>query len=169
MPRRKITLEEAFAVFEEHGLKVKVEAVERETKPSPLSDFLEVVEPAAPPLPQQVSGRKVRITLHTQHTIACGGRMIYDDPHDKAGHVEGSSVETYGPGVVAVPAELAQQLLHQDGLARSADERMLDNKLRTYVVVPHGSAHRAIQVSDDSSFDMSGFLGKLGEHSMYKL
>lgn len=164
MPRRKITLEEAFSVFEEHGLKVKVEAVQQDTPASPLADFLEETVPTVP-LPQQLSAKRVKITLYAQHSIACGGRLVKGT--DGESHIEGNTLETYGPGIVTVPATLAAQLLHQDGLARDADEHMLDRKLRTYVVVPHGSSHRAIKVSEDSSFDMSGFLGRLGDHQMH--
>ena len=165
MPRKKITLEDAFAIFEEHGLKVEVKGIQQDAPVSPLADFLEQASSPPVQLPQRISGKRVKITLYARHSIACAGHMVKDGNGQT--HIEGNHVETYGPGIIVVPVEFAVQLLHQDGLARQGDEHMLDRKLRTYIVVPHGSSHRAIKVSEDASFDMSGFLGRLGDHQMY--
>jgi hypothetical protein len=167
MPRKKIsltdiTLEDAFSVFERHGLKVKVEAVESEQPNPSLADFLEK-PPETPDLPQQVSGKKVKITLHARHTIASSGTIINKK-------VIGGTLETYGPGIVTVPVELASSLLHQDGLARKADESIRDNRVHTRVIVPSDNGqNRLIEVSQDSNFDLSGLLSALGDRPMYHL
>ena len=160
MPKRKITLEEAFAVIEQHGLKARIVAVEDNQEPSAaLADFLEPVATA----PQQAipQGKKeVKITLYAAHTVSSGGSVVVNSSGDKS--VSGSSIETYGPGVITVPIAIAQQLLHQDALAREADERFLDRKFRSFVVVPKDGMNVRVPVSEESNFDLSGLLGALG-------
>jgi hypothetical protein len=169
MPRKKITLEEAFAVFEQHGLQVEVKAVQQDQPVAQLSDFLEDVSIPQVQLPIQVSKKLIKITLYARHSIANGGQLVKQP--DGTTHVINNGVESYGPGVIIVPADIAQQLLHQDGLARQADEHLLDRKLRSYVIVPretqYGTINCGYRVSEDSSFDMSGFLGQLGNNNIY--
>jgi len=170
MPKKKITLEEAFAIFEQHGLQVEVKAIQVDEPTAQLSDFLEsnapVVNTAEP-----VGKRFLKVTLYAAHTIGTGGQFVTGINGDR--HVVDNGVETYGPGVVTVPLELAQHLLHQDGLARQADDRMLSPHMRSFVVIPkitaYGVVNCGIQVSDNNSFDMSSLLGKLGDDSAHRL
>ena len=165
MPKRKITLEEAFAVFEQHGLQVEVKGVEKDTPEVELSAFLESTGEQPIQLPQPVGKRLVKITLYAAHTIASAGESFVDKNGKE--HLINMGVESYGPGVVTVPVELAQQLLHQDGLARQGDERMLDRKLRSFAIIPrvtqYGIVNSGVQVSEQGGFDLSGFLGRLSE------
>ena len=168
MPKRKITLDEAFAVFEQHGLQVEVKAVQQNPSTTPLSDFLEpVVEDK--PVVQQTNKKTVKITLFAAHTIGNGGEIVTDIHGNKT--VVNNGIQTYGPGVCTVPITLAQQLLHQDILAREADERMLERTMRNYVVMPYCNkdgmmVNRAINVARDNNFDMSGFLGSISDNNM---
>lgn len=168
MPKRKITLDEAFAVFEQHGLQVEVKAVREDEPIEQLSAFLETGEPSQP-IAEQLSHKTIRVTLFAAHSVGNGGEMIVHKDGTK--EVVNNGIATYGPGVVAVPAYLAQHLLHQDMLAKRADERMLERKVRQYVVTPkatmYGVINVARHVSNDSSFDMSGFLGRLGDNEIF--
>lgn len=169
MPKKKITLEEAFAVFEQHGLEVEVKAIAAERKVESLSAFLEHSTELEVPLVEE-NKKTVRITLFASHSIGIAGEMIVKDGEKM---IVGNSIETYGPGVITVPSHLAQHLLHQDLLARRADDRMLENRVRTYVVRPmrtaHGTINVAQHVSNDNGFDLSGFLGKMGSGGIYNL
>lgn len=169
MPKRKITLEEAYAVFEQHGLEVEVRGIQQQKQSEPLTAFLEGTQ--EPEIPIAYEGKKtVTIPLYAPHSIGNGGETVTIDGQKQ---VINNGIETYGPGMVTVPAHLAQHLLHQDMLARRGDERMLENKVRTYVVRPmrtsQGTINVARHVSSDNSFDLSGFLGKLGEGGTYIL
>lgn len=169
MPKRKITLEEAYAVFEQHGLEVEVKGIQQQREHEPLSAFLEgESEPDTPVIDE--GGKTLKITLYAAHTVASGGEMVVKDG---AKQVVNNGIETYGPGVVTVPQHLAQHLLHQDLLARRGDERMLDRSMRTYIIRPmhtsQGTINVARHVSNDSGFDLSGFLGRLGDSGTYKL
>lgn len=168
MPKRKITLDEAFAVFEQHGLQVEVKAVNESQRNEPLAAFLEQSE-EAPAIAEQLSAKHIKITLFAAHSIGSGGQITIMPDGSK--QVTNSGIQTYGPGVVTVPASIAQHLLHQDMLARRADDRMLENRVRQYVVTPkrtmQGIVNVARHVSNDSSFDMSGFLGKLGDNEIF--
>ncbi len=170
MPRRKITLEEAFAVFEQHGLQVEVKAVQQDQPEVPLSSFLEPVEVSAP-VPQTVSKKLIKITLFAQHTVGSGGQTVRNSKGDS--DVVNNGVETYGPGICTVPIYLAQHLLYQDALARAADDRMLEKTMRNYIIVPkvtsQGVVNCGILAAVDSSFDMSSVLGRLGEGNIYKV
>lgn len=166
MPKRKITLDEAFAVFERHGLQVDVKAVTPPvTYREQLADFLEEGEAPAPPSTVEYKA-SVRVTLYAQHSVGSGGHL---EGTGAAQHVVHNGVQSYGPGVCTVPGYLAQHLLHQDGLARQADARLLDRKVRSFVIVQkqttHGLQSVGIQVSEDAGFDLSGFLGTLGQSS----
>ena len=168
MPKRKITLDEAFAVFEQHGLQVEVKAVSDERVNEPLTAFLEDTT-VKPPIIEELSAKHIKITLFAAHSIGSGGSI--NIMPDGSKQTVNNGIQTYGPGIVTVPAQLAQHLLHQDMLARRADDRMLENRVRQYVVTPkrtmHGNINVARHVSNDSSFDMSGFLGKLGDNEIF--
>lgn len=170
MPKRKITLEEAFAVFEREGLQVEVKAVQLDQEEVPLSDFLEEGQAAPVPLTEPVNSKMVKITLYAAHSIASGGRIHLDKNGNKV--TTNNIVETYGPGVITVPISLAQHLLAQDGLARNADERTFDRKFRSFIIIPRTnsqgiSVNAAVQVSDQSNFDISALLGNLGNNGTY--
>jgi hypothetical protein len=170
MPKKKITLEEAYAVFEQHGLEVEVKAIAPSPQKESLASFLDI-EPEQQGAVIAEDKRTLKITLYAAHTIGNGGETITE--RDGTKHVVNNGIVQYGPGVVTVPLHLAQHLLHQDLLARRGDERMLDNRMRTYVVRPmrtsQGTINVARQVSNDTNFDFSGFLGKLGEGGIYQL
>jgi hypothetical protein len=162
MPKRKITLDEAFAVFEQHGLQVEVKAViPAETYKEQLADFLVQDEIAIEPTVEHK--HLVRVTLHAQHTVGSGGQM---EGTGKNQHVVNNGIQSYGPGICHVPVNLAQHLLHQDGLARQADERLLDRKFRSFVIVQRrtmqGIQNVGINVSEEASFDLSSCLANLG-------
>jgi len=165
MARKKImlediTLEDAFSVFQRHGLQVKVEGVREQPSVVLLADFLEESATSTVETPKKISEKKVRITLYAQHTIASAGNIVEDNKNEK--HVKGNSIESYGPGVVTVPNELAAQLLHQDGVARQADANMLDGKLHTRIIIPRSGRYSLVEVSQESGFDISSLLGNLG-------
>lgn len=168
MPKRKITLDEAFAVFEQHGLQVEVKAVSADVVNEPLSAFLEQGEEIEQPVIQE-SAKHIKVTLFAAHSVGSGGEIKVMPDGSK--QVVNSGIQSYGPGVVTVPSHIAQHLLHQDMLARRADDRMLENRVRQYVVTPkrtmQGTINVARHVSNDSSFDMSGFLGKLGDNEIF--
>lgn len=164
MPKKKITLEEAYAVFEQHGLEVEVRGIQQQKAVEPLSSFLEGGDEMQPPLAEE--GKKtIKITLFAAHTIGNGGEIVTVDGEKK---VVNNGIVQYGPGIVTVPSHLATHLLHQDLLARRADERMLEQRVRTYVVRPvytsHGVVNVARHVSSENGFDLSGYLGELGNN-----
>jgi hypothetical protein len=168
MPKRKITLDEAFAVFEQHGLQVEVKAICDDVENEPLTAFLEQGDEVQPTT-EELSTKHIKITLFSSHTIGSGGEIkLMPDGTKQAVN---NGIQTYGPGVVTVPAHLATHLLHQDMLARRADDRMLESRVRQYVVTAkrtiHGNVNVARHVSNDSSFDMSGFLGKLSDNEIF--
>jgi hypothetical protein len=170
MPKKKITLEEAYAVFEQHGLEIEVKALAPTPQRESLTSFLDV-EPEQPSAVIAEDKKTLKITLYAAHTIGNGGEIITE--RDGTKHVINNGIVQYGPGVVTVPLHLAQHLLHQDLLARRGDDRMLDNRMRTYVIRPmrtaQGTINVARQVSNNNSFDLSGFLGKLGDGGVYQL
>ena len=169
MPKKKITLEEAFAVFEQHGLEVEVKAIAPERKTESLSAFLEQSDEPTTPFIEE--GKKhIKVTLFAAHTVGSGGEIIIQNGEKV---IVNNGIETYGPGIVTVPSHLAQHLLHQDLLARRADERMLENRVRSYVVRPMRTSQGIINVarcvSIDNGFDLSGFLGGMNSNGMYHL
>ena len=171
MPKRKITLEEAFATFEQHGLQVEIKAIQQDPELDnlTLADFTEsTVEQS---IPKQHGKKSITIKLHAAHTIGSGGHMV--DKGTPNQRIENAGVQTYGPGVCTVPIYIAAHLLHQDTLAQRADERFLDRKLRSFVIVPRRLNGQMVNVgimaSDDDAFDMSSFLGSLGDHNLYSV
>lgn len=165
MPKRKITLQEAFDVIEQHGLQVQVSGVNTEPVAT-LADFIETPVPHVVERPVVTSNKKakmVKVVLHAQHTIGSGGTDIGDGKHH---HVVNNGVLTYGPGVVEVPEHLSHHLLHQDQLARQADDRTFDRNVRSYVVMLDGTRNVGRYVSRDNNFDLSGLLGRMGDDSV---
>lgn len=140
MPKRRISIEEAFATLEQAGIPIQLKLVAVENH---------VVE-QVPELPVQSGRRKgqifdtspkptksathTRVTLFAKHSIGSGGRLVIDA--DGTRRAEHTGVESYGPGICMVPVEHATHLLHADALARQADQRFLDTVMHSYIVVP---------------------------------
>src|SRR5262245_52105807 len=100
MPRKKISLEEAYAVFEQHGLQVEVKGIASE-KHQPLVEqkelFTQTYGVVASEKGERRVGRKtVRILLATQQTVASAGEAVYNSKGDLV-RVDGQAVHTYGP------------------------------------------------------------------------
>lgn len=126
MPRRKISISEAMQVLRENNLDVFVKPVEEEKVPQK-----EKVEKG---VVRKVGNTAITIMLYAQHTIGCGGFLTKTSIDDE-GVMSGNTNITYGPGRVTVPVTIAGQLLHQDQLARQADERLRETTQRSYLVV----------------------------------
>lgn len=130
MPRRKkVTINEALQVFKDHNLEVFV-------RPAAVAD--EVVETHDPSVVRKIGATTMVIDLYAQHCLGGGGSLVLDANGEKT--VVDSATQTYGPGRVAVPTRIAAQLLHQDQLARRADERLLETKQRSYVIMQRAAA-----------------------------
>jgi hypothetical protein len=125
MPRHKISIEEALKVIKRDKPSLLRQDVAYAREP-------DVVMPDKPVL-KRIGTTTVVITLHAQHSIGCGGSTVVNEAGDK-GVVENTYM-TYGPGVVTVSSKIAGQLLHQDMLARQADERLLETRQRSYLVM----------------------------------
>jgi hypothetical protein len=162
MPRRKISLEEAYAVFEQHGLQVEISGIQKLEEPAIPQQSLFAQPYGVPEKAERKVGKHtVRIVLHTQQTITSGGEAVYEG--SKLIRIDGQSAVTYGPGIVYVPTEIAGDLLHQDQLARRADADFLSTTFKSYVITGTSDGrHVAKLASVDQNFDMSGFLGMLG-------
>lgn len=161
MPRRKITLDDARAVFEKHGLQVHTTPLQ-----DPAESLAAFLEPQPKPQPgsaRQVSYRRVEVTLYAAHSISAGGFVVETD---EGKQVVENNVQTYGPGKVTVPAPLAQHLLHADMLARRADDRLHDRVFRSYALVPqHQGQNVGVCVSEDGNFDISSFMSAMADHN----
>jgi len=130
MPKRKISIEDAFAALEAAGIQVQVKKVAEQ--PQPQQRKLDYTQYPPVPVVAQVFDSHVKITLYAKHMVGSGGCLT--TTADGSQQVQEAGVASYGPGVVTVPVELAQHLLHQDSLARQADAAMLDNTAKRYVV-----------------------------------
>src|SRR5437870_803439 len=111
MPKRKMSIEDAFKVLEEAGISLQVrqqEAVLPERIPVNEAVHVTKVVTASP---KPVLGKLVKITLFAKHSIGSGGVTTV---HDDEKMVEHAGVQTYGPGVCTVSAELASHLLSAD-------------------------------------------------------
>src|SRR5262245_29239545 len=145
MPKKKITLSEAYEVFHQHGLEVEVKAMQVH-KDLAFADFIqEEPEPEKPVL--QANKKTVKITLYARHNfgkvgVGVGGGSSFYDEH------------SYGPCVCVVPITIADHLLYQDALARQADDALLDKRLHTYVNVLRGTKSIGVHVSDQPGFDL---------------
>lgn len=172
MPKRKISVEEAFAALEQAGIQVQVKKVSEEIPLSKLEDFLEkAVEPSVLPVQGRIGSTTVKLMLYAKHTVGSGGSII--KLNDGSDSLQNAGIETYGPGICYVPASLAQHLAHQDALARKADDRLHDRKFRSYVVVQrsggNGVQNVGIQVSDDIDFDLSAYIGSLDARNFHHI
>src|SRR5215813_7488264 len=111
MPKRKISLDEAFQVFEDAGLQIEVKGI-LPNRPQPkLEDFLEKPkdDPYSFRRPTKIDETHVKITLYAKHTIGTAGNISGTKGHTD---IAGNTVQSYGPGVVIVPKEVANDLLH---------------------------------------------------------
>lgn len=134
MPRRKISIEEAFKVLEEAGIPLQVKQgdtvlperipVDTNTQHAPIAKQADVS--------RLTKGKLVKVTLFAKHSVGSGGVATV---HDGEKMVEHAGVQTYGPGVCVVSAELASHLLSADAAARAADARMLEREQRSYLIV----------------------------------
>ena len=165
MPRKKISLEEAYAVFEQHGLQVEISGIAKPEEPAvPQSALFErpYGMPEKPEGAKRVGKHMVRIALHTKQTISSGGNAVYS-PDGKLVRIDGQESVSYGPGIVVVPAEIAGDLQHQDQLAQRADANLFSATFKSYVIVNTADGRSVAKLaSTDQFFDMSGFLGQLG-------
>lgn len=125
MPRRKISIEDAFNVLQQAGVNVQVKPqVEQVTVP--------VKAIKEPLFPIKVSAKLIKVKLYSKHSIGSGGSMVTSVDGKQ---IANAGVETYGPGVCNVPREIVGQILAQDRLAQDADEKMLDKTQRSYLVL----------------------------------
>jgi hypothetical protein len=171
MPKRKISLEEAFKVFEDAGLEVEIKGILAQREKANIADFIEQPQSKSTSAQYGIvsseTTKNIKITLYAKHSIASSGTMTEENGVKK---ITGNTIQTYGPGIVTVPSDLASQLLHQDCIARQTDERMLDRKFRSYVILQQrtaqGMMNKGVLVSEDDGFSMSSFLGSLGSNQV---
>lgn len=161
MPRRKITLEEALEVVRQAGLAVQPvsdAAVVPISEPDKVLDYTQYPPKPRPSIeaqPVQVPRpREVHVVLYARHTIAAAAN--------------GGTMQAYGPGRCSVSPELADHLLHQDMLARQADDNMLSRQFKSYLVVEkvNSTGQKAavgIPVHDGVLDDITS-LERLGTH-----
>lgn len=131
MPRRKISVEDAFQALQKAGINVQPVPVE----PEPVVPKKVYSNPYGlpPKSVRQTGPRTVRVELYAKHTVGSGGEQVVGaDGHKQTVN---NGVVTYGPGVCQVPVGLAKHLLHQDAMAKEADERFLSSKPRYCLVV----------------------------------
>jgi hypothetical protein len=174
MPRREISLEEAFAAFEKRGLKVEVMTVEPVTppQPDPIVDRPRAADTYSNRKSVKVGESLVRVTLHARHIIGSGGSMVGEG---KSATVTGNTSQTYGPGVCYVKPDLASDLLYRDQEAKRADERFLDKTARTFIVTTvrdNMGILRNVPVevtSDDYSSHVSPYDGGSSNQSLGRL
>ena len=136
MPKRKISIEECFAELQRQGVKVQVVPDSQDTVAPTLVDRPKKnaygsIESTTPKRESPFT----KIALFAKHSIASGG---FVDAISKT--VVDTSVQSYGPGIVTVPTHLCAQLLHQDALARQADERFLSPQRRCFIVAERSSS-----------------------------
>lgn len=160
MPRKKISIEEAFATLEQAGIPIQLKPVvaENHVEPTP--------EPVIPtgrrkgqifdtsPKPTKPATH-TRVTLFAKHSIGSGGRLVIDS--DGTRRAEHTGVESYGPGICMVPVEHATHLLHADALARQADQRFLDTTMHSYIVVPRQANGQRANIAVEVDGGMLGW------------
>ena len=151
MPKRKITIEEALKTLHEAGVRVKIDSVEEPEKVSLTSAFRES-EKAVDSVVEK--GKFTTVVLFAKHSVGSGGEETIDKNGNKL--TINNGVETYGPGKCKVPSSIAAHLLHQDALAKQADERLLDRTPKCYIVsevrTPDGRLVNKINQVDESFF-----------------
>lgn len=170
MPRRKIKLEDisiqdAFAALEMQGISVQVKEI---IEPIVDNPPIQVTKPRIDIMtPQKVGNATAKVSLYAKHSIGNGGVTMGEKGNQ---HVENNTYAVYGPGVCYVPTALAGHLLHQDAIARQADERMLDRTPKCYIIAQKISndgqrANVGIAVSEG----MFGNIGNLPDNMKYIL
>lgn len=132
MPRRKISVEQAFQVLEEAGIQVQVRSVKETIQPEKVQhpDIFKNTQSDKTIL-RKVGNTAVTVKLFAKHSIGSGGSIVVGSDGKR---VENAGVQTYGPGVCTVPVHLVEQLLYADAQARAADERMLEREQRSYLI-----------------------------------
>lgn len=173
MPRKKISLDDisldqAFQRIQREGIEIEVKGVKREEVfvKSHIEDFIDTPQITTP---TPIGKKFVEIDLYATHTVGSGGSLVGDAKQES---VVGNSFEQYGPGRrIRVPIDLAQHLLHQDMLARRADDRFLNPQRRTYVVArvrdSTGIKHIGSDVTGQFGDDLSGALAAMGDHQLH--
>lgn len=132
MPRKKISIEEAFQVLEQAGIQVQVQSVKEPVVPVKVQhpDIFKNTQPDKTVL-HNMGNTAIKVKLFAKHSVSCGGSFTVG-PDGK--QIEGAGTQTYGPGICTVPRSVAEQLLHADAAARAADERMLEKEQRSYLI-----------------------------------
>lgn len=161
MPRRKISIEEAFKVLEDAGIPLQVKqpvdtGVSQPVEPVPSAKVKRDFSAPYGTTQHHINPKLIKVVLYAKHSVGSGGFLTVG-PEGK--QIESAGVQSYGPGVCTVPTELAAHLLHADTAARQADERMLDTEQRSYLIVQRVSsdgqrANVGVQV-DNSVLDPS--------------
>jgi hypothetical protein len=164
MPKRKISIEDAFAALEQAGIHVQVkqvDPVQQSVQQQPVQsahsnmDYTQYPPVLKQQQLQRVGKGAVRIPLYSSHSVSCGGYIAA--AADGSKQVQEAGVVTYGPGYCTVPADLVEHLLYQDRLAKLADERMLEKTARKYIVGEvcsmDGSVANIGCLVDDAVFD----------------
>ncbi len=123
MPKKKISIQEALSTLKSFGLTVSVGHVKDEVVPE-LAQYESGVV-------RKVGNTAITITLRTQHIVGSGGVMTVRDGEKVA---TDNTSKIYGPGRVTVPVTIADHLLHQDQLAQQADQRLLGNEVRCFLI-----------------------------------
>ena len=175
MPRKKInlsdiSLDQAFQKIESEGLEIEVKSVKKDVQPvkSNIEDFIDVPQVSTP---KPIGKKFIEVDLYAAHSIGSAGSLIGDP---KQANVIGNTFQTYGPGrKVRVPAEIADDILHQDLLARRADERLFSPHRRTYVVERRrsnaGVVNIGVDVTPEYGDDLSSALANMGDHRLHIL
>jgi hypothetical protein len=140
MPRRKISIEDAFAALDEAGIHVQVKSVQPELSNSSRDQPNEQgVRPSdiVGLRPERkrvttVTPTTVKIALYAKHSIGSGGVEVMT-PQGKV--IQNNGVQYYGPGIVTVSKELAEALLYQDALARQTDENTFSTERKSFLIV----------------------------------
>lgn len=139
MAKRKISVEEAFAVLEAAGINVQVKSIAPESPAAGTPQVVDTTPKRNAYGSTETTYRKrpvthVKIPLYAKHSRGSGGVTVTDSNGEQ--HVENAGVVTYGPGVTLVPVELAAELERADAAARQADEDMLSPVPKHRLIVP---------------------------------
>jgi NifU-like protein involved in Fe-S cluster formation len=137
MAKRKISIDEAFKVFEEAGIPLQAKPVDvSQQLPTqiPVEDAAHTAKATQHNNVAKLTNNKlVKVTLFAKHSVGSGGTATVNADGDKV--VEHAGVQTYGPGICIVNADLASHLLSADQSAKAADARMLEREQRSYLIV----------------------------------
>ena len=167
MPRRKISIEEAFSVLQKAGINVQVKQAEPDIQQPERVTEKAKKEPIFPVNVTPAGPKTMKITLWAKHSVGSGG-FIKGTGEEK--RIEHAGVQTYGPGVCVVPAELAASLIYRDQQAKKADERMLDKTQRSYMVVKkYSSDGHGVDVGVEVSGDIFDDISSMPSNLMYRI